>query len=585
MDARENWLRRRFMLLHFFLLSADPSQAQQTTSFPPFLPHFTSKSLLIAENPQNFHHLCLHYEMEWSVAILTSMKSRLFCSITIYFLIILNVLLTFPMSAFAKKKLTAKEVPQKLQQTLQDHKNGKIQEAIEGYEAVIPFISAAPTLLSLHGNVGALYLSTGEFEKAKSHFERAVELNPDNAQAHFNLAVLLTSKLNQHGKAIKHCGLAIKLDNGNHKYYHLMGNILQNLGKDKESEKYFQIAEDLAAAASQPTENSNDPETVRKNVEIIKNHLVPNLPFSLATEEHDILIEDKAYHLRVESLNPLIFTVDNFLSEEECDYIMNQSRHKLEKSFVMGNSVKVYSEDQTTKVSGTSSISGELSSQEKLENEQKDEGEIDQLYRSSFNTWLSLDHRLMHLQEKLSKLLNIPVGYIKANSEDLQVVKYDVHGQFKIHQDSSAFHSRLMTILFYLNDINSAEHPTVIGGETWFPFATPLHSQGSSMSIPSVENAILQALNSYDSFSTEWKNNPDVNDHSLLPGVKVTPKKGKVVIFFNYAKENDNLDPLAVHAGLPLRPAKSEEENENLKNEKWIANYWIKFNKEELSKL
>jgi hypothetical protein len=38
MDARENWLRRRFMLLHFFLLSADPSPTNnQFSAFSPSL--------------------------------------------------------------------------------------------------------------------------------------------------------------------------------------------------------------------------------------------------------------------------------------------------------------------------------------------------------------------------------------------------------------------------------------------------------------------------------------------------------------------------------------------------------------------
>lgn len=60
------------------------------------------------------------------------------------------------------------------------------------------------------------------------------------------MIVLLTTKLEQHAKAIKHCGLAIKLDGNNYKAYHLMGNILQNINRPEEAMKYFVMAENIA---------------------------------------------------------------------------------------------------------------------------------------------------------------------------------------------------------------------------------------------------------------------------------------------------------------------------------------------------
>jgi hypothetical protein len=299
---------------------------------------------------------------------------------------------------------------------------------------------------------------------------------------------------------------------------------------------------------------------------------------------HDTILDDgKTYSIHVECISPLVITIENFLTSEECDYIIDKSRDKLERSFVMGNSVKDVSSD----------------AKEELTND----GET--LYRSSYNTWLPLDEYLHSLQKRISNVLSLPVSYIMSNSEDLQVVKYDLNGQFKLHQDSSAFHSRLMTILFYLNDVTTNSESSdsdVYGGETWFPFASSSsnptlcsssqqchveennNARSSISEVGSVEEAILQGLNTYDQFISEDRR----QDPSVLPGLKVAPKKGKVVIFFNYRTDDDQLDPLAVHAGLPLRKmtkGSDDEKQQSMPNEKWVANYWIKFNRDELTKL
>jgi hypothetical protein len=514
------------------------------------------------------------------------------------------------MSMFASgKPLSQKQIVEKVQKTLRDHKEGKFQEALDGYEKIIPLISSQATLLSLHGNAGALYMSTGNYENAKAHFEKAVELDSQNPQAHFNLAVLLTSKLNQHGKAIKHCGLAMKLDSENHKYYHLMGNILQNLGKDSESEKYFQIAERLAGGSANTPKGTDATTTSEKEKEesLIQTKLVKGFPFSLTDANQPITLDNQVHQIHIESIRPLIITVDNFLTPEECDYIIANSQNKLEKSFLMGNSVKQVNSNEDKvehNVEKQSSLTGEISNPQTNDNIEEDGDETtDHLYRSSFNTWLPLDSRLIAFQQKISQLLNLPMGYIQSNSEDLQVVKYDLHGQFKLHQDSSAFHSRLMTVLVYLNEMKEDEKEGTVGGETWFPFAVPFSGASSQIQEAteedeatrpsSTEKAILLGLNQYDDFLQQWKSNPLIQDHSNLPGVKITPKKGKITLFFNYRLEDDQLDPRSVHAGLPLRPRKKRgnlgesqvEEEKKASQEKWIANYWIKFNREEIRKM
>jgi hypothetical protein len=48
-----------------------------------------------------------------------------------------------------------------------------------------------------------------------------------------------------------------------------------------------------------------------------------------------------------------------------------------------------------------------------------------------------------------------------------------------------------------------------------------------------------------------------------MGGLKVSPKQGGVVIFFNHANSS-GVDISAIHAGLPV-----------LAGSKWIANYWV----------
>ena len=94
-------------------------------------------------------------------------------------------------------------------------------------------------------------------------------------------------------------------------------------------------------------------------------------------------------------------------------------------------------------------------------------------------------------------LKGIPSGYLKEKSEELQVVRYPESGRFKVHHDSSSFHPRLLTALFYLNDVGegkeiSAENLHVSGG-TWFPFAREASRSGFKLSTEEV----LQGVSCY----------------------------------------------------------------------------------------
>ena len=71
-------------------------------------------------------------------------------------------------------------------------------------------------------------MSYGDYEQARKSFEDAVEIDPEDSMAHYNLAITLTSKLNDHRQALKHARLASKIDTDNPSILHLIANILQS---------------------------------------------------------------------------------------------------------------------------------------------------------------------------------------------------------------------------------------------------------------------------------------------------------------------------------------------------------------------
>lgn len=405
-----------------------------------------------------------------------------------------------------------------------------MDEAIDGYMAVIPLVPEK-IQLSLRGNLGALLMAKGRYTEAKENFLAAVDVDPSHASSQFNLAVLLTSKLNEHAKALKHCALAIRADPTAHKAYHLMGNIMQSLGKPKEAEKYFEKAELLASGQDGgPTEaTSSDNPTANPTPSLAD--LLRFLPMK-AGEVREHVIDGRSYAVQCMSQQPLILMVDALVPQSDCKQVQLAAEGLLEKSFVMGSGVVEAYDSQVA-------MDGEAAAVER-----SGEMEDPKLYRSSYTAWLPGSSLLERWQGTLAQLLHIPLAYLQHKSEDLQVVRYRAGGQFKAHQDSSAFHQRLFTALIYLNDVEEE------GGETWFPFAEPLAAEAPA----SVEEAVLRALESFDSLPVH-----------ALSGLLVKPKAGRAVIFFNFNLSTGHIDPQAVHAGMPVRG----------NGEKWIANYWV----------
>ncbi len=137
------------------------------------------------------------------------------------------------------------------------------------------------------------------------------------------------------------------------------------------------------------------------------------------------------------SADPILYLVDNFLSNDECDAFIEASEGKLQPSTVIN-----------------------------LDNELQHEN------RTSENCWIA--HDANDIVHEVSKRFSILVQMPIRNAEQYQLVYYKKGAQYKPHFDSFDYKTedgkkywepggqRMITVIAYLNDVEE-------GGETGFP--------------------------------------------------------------------------------------------------------------------
>lgn len=436
------------------------------------------------------------------------------------------------------------------------HKSGQSDAALDAYSAVIPLLPPGELLSTIRSNAGSILSARGDYDGAREMFTAAVDANPHSSQARFNLAVTLSSKFNLDSDALTHCIAAIKLNSRNHKgdcdfklplvqrlmfvcmnlcsAYHLMGNIFQNMGKENHAQKYFLLAENIAREDAMA--ETSGQRSSAANVDL------PIFDMTLG-QTIEIEVEGLLMIIECRSERPLIVLVRNFALPDECAHIVARAEPQLSQSFLIGtNGV------EENPAGGTAS----------------------NLYRSSKNTWLSVDEVLSRFQARIAAATGIPHSYITQESEELQVVKYDAAGcSFRVHHDSSAFQKRLLTALIYLTEVSDT--PAVTAGETWFPF-TGGRERNFDGVVDSVGTAVSKAqlLEEIITTSGEFVE----NSVELGRELRIKPVRGEAIIFFNHLPSGV-IDPAAVHAGLPT-PSNSI---------KWIANYWVQLDYKKLHHL
>lgn len=186
----------------------------------------------------------------------------------------------------------------------------------------------------------------------------------------------------------------------------------------------------------------------------------------------------KNYH----SLNPIIFTIDNFLSNDECTEIINMSNKlKFQKGYVLNSE----SENSLSE------------------------------FRTNSLIWINHNktENVKKIVNRISSLISIP----SENAEDLQLIRYKKNEHYNHHYDAFQKESkyydnqRLVTALVYLTDVQK-------GGETEFS---------------------------------------KIN-------LKIKPKKGKLLIFYNCLNDGKTINNNTLHAGLPI-----------IEGEKYAFNLWF----------
>ena len=135
--------------------------------------------------------------------------------------------------------------------------------------------------------------------------------------------------------------------------------------------------------------------------------------------------------------SPLIYTIDSFLDDNQCDYITNISKNKLKRAVVVSEGKGIMTEGRT-----------------------------------GLSYWIKhdIDDITKEICERISKLVEISL----TNAENMQVIYYNKDQEYRKHFD--AFNknvsiglnhtkwggNRVVTCMVYLNNVES-------GGSTSFP--------------------------------------------------------------------------------------------------------------------
>ena len=128
--------------------------------------------------------------------------------------------------------------------------------------------------------------------------------------------------------------------------------------------------------------------------------------------------------------DPIIYTIDNFITQEQCQHFINISKDKIQPSLVSGEKKGYISQGRT-----------------------------------GMNCWIKHDYDNITLQiaNNIANLINIPIE----NAESFQVIYYDKTQEYKQHYDSWSFDNseksirnmkyggqRMVTALVYLNNVH-----------------------------------------------------------------------------------------------------------------------------------
>ncbi|KAL5780767.1 hypothetical protein ACOSQ2_011504 [Xanthoceras sorbifolium] len=209
----------------------------------------------------------------------------------------------------------------------------------------------------------------------------------------------------------------------------------------------------------------------------------------LAIEKHNRTEERGEQWTEIVAWEPRAFVYHNFLSKEECEYLINLATPHMTKSTVV---------DSKTGQS------------------------VDSRVRTSSGMFLrrGQDKMIRNIEKRIADFTFIPVEH----GEGLQVLHYEVGQKYDAHYDYflDEFNTknggqRIATLLMYLSDVEE-------GGETIFPAA-----KANFSSVP-------------------WWN--ELSECGKQ-GLSIKPKRGDALLFWSM-RPDATLDPSSLHGGCPV---------------------------------
>lgn len=132
---------------------------------------------------------------------------------------------------FGKRQGSAAEVQELVARSYAHHQAGRLDEAHAGYRAVLAIDARNFDAEHL---LGVIALQRARPEEARTHFERAVELAPESATAHSNLAETFR-RLGRLPDALSQLQLATRLDPQLVEAQFNLGGLLRGLGRNEEA--------------------------------------------------------------------------------------------------------------------------------------------------------------------------------------------------------------------------------------------------------------------------------------------------------------------------------------------------------------
>jgi tetratricopeptide (TPR) repeat protein len=115
---------------------------------------------------------------------------------------------------------------------------GKIDEAIAHYQKAL---NIDPDYAEAHDNLGSALLAVGKTNQAIEQYHEVLRLQPDSAKTHNNLGLALAA-VGRTGEGIEHLQQALRLKSDDAAVHYNLGNVLAAAGRSNEAIGHFQEA-------------------------------------------------------------------------------------------------------------------------------------------------------------------------------------------------------------------------------------------------------------------------------------------------------------------------------------------------------